>query len=245
MNFVIGKLTQIYLFHLKKWTLNSLKLWEIGLIFISKVVLTWKKRFFSSVPLWQIYSCPFLNQTQPQLCTSHPTDFWWANPRWSEWDQHGETSASSWGSLMLPLPLERGASVPQIPLPGWKPGMPQWLGKEPPWSPAGVPVHPGVWKLLEWWPQYSCSFLQSNLQSTDTHKFETLISKENNFSIYVLKHASTSREKANSSTLHCLESLHNSPPTVCCLSIFILNSIYTGIYFIYTNTFSSCWAINL
>lgn len=61
----------------------------------------------------------------------------------------------------------------------------------------------------------------------------------------MLKHASTSREKENSCTLHCLGSLHNSPPTVCWQSIFILNTIYTGIYYIYTNTFCSCWAINL
>lgn len=40
------------MFHLKNWILNSLKLWEMCLIFISEVVLTWKKKTncFSSAP---------------------------------------------------------------------------------------------------------------------------------------------------------------------------------------------------
>lgn len=146
--------------------------------------------------------------------------------------QSGETSASSWGSLMLPLPLERGASAPQSPLLGRTPGMPPCLGKEP---------HGHLQEGLSSQGCGSCWSDDNNghdLQSTDRCNSETLISKESNFSIYMLKHASTSRE--NSCTLHCLESLHNSPPTVCCQSIFILNSIYTGIYYIYTNTFFSC-----
>lgn len=62
------------------------------------------------------------------------------------------------------------------------------------------------------------AFLQSNLQSTDRYKSEALISKGNSFSIYMLKHANTSREKENFCTLHCLESLHNFPPN-CLMSV--------------------------
>lgn len=75
----------------------------------------------------------------------------------------------------------------------------------------------GGWELLQWQQQHSCLFLQSNLQSADKYKSEIRLARRI-ISLSMIKQASTSREKANSCALHCLESLQNSP-TNCLLSV--------------------------
>lgn len=158
-------------------------------------------------------------------------EIWWANPRWSVLARSGKISANSWGSHMLHLPLQGGASVLQSHLLGWKHGMLLWLGKKPLWLPAELLVAcmniAGMLTMI-----FMACLAKEAIGYRLVQVWGFVSQKESLLHLYV--NACKHLKKKRQILLHCLKSIRNSSSTVCCQSLFIL-SAYTGKYNIYRN----------
>lgn len=207
----------------KEGTLNSLKLWEMGLVFVSKMVLTWKNKLFSlCLPSDRFTPAHFWIGFNPK--SVHPVPRVSdgqipGDPRWLRVEEHQPVPGDP-----LRCPSARREALPSPRAACLAGGLERHRGS------VRNPCSRQEWESC-WSDDNNIHVL--SCKAAYRVQTDTLISKENNFSIYM-----QAPQEKKQIPLYSVESLHSSPPAVCSQSIFILNSICTGIYYLYTNNFA-------